>query len=424
MRIFTKISAHCVATHPAIILGLLCIMYMTSFYHRASPAIVSIDLMRDLLITPANIGLIGSATMLGYALTQIPAGVLADRWGAKFTLMIYQAIAGICVVGFSFAWNFESAVATRFILGLALALNVPAMKMLALWVPASSFSKYTSILLAFSPVGSLLASSPLAIVVGLIGWRLPFLCAGIFTLLLAVVTFVCMQDQPPSFSFATKRENIAPTTSESFKAILHNKNFWLVFVWFMCMIGNFFAFATMWWGTYIMHGCGISRDSAGFCLLVMSIAPMPCMPIMAMISDNIVHSRKIFLVLGAVISFATFLSLTMIDSIPTVVALSVYGGLLTVSSVGVGTLAFTMVKESIPPSSLGFALGMLNAGAPVLAAVVQASFGYLLTWLTHPDSLNVFYAYKQAFYMPTAIAFIAFLVALPMKDTFNANNDA
>jgi len=83
-----------------------------------------------------------------------------------------------------------------------------------------------------------------------------------------------------------------------------------------------------------------------------------------------------------------------------------------------------MVKESIPPAGLGFALGILNAGAPVLAAVVQAAFGYLLAWLTNPDNSNVFFAYKQAFCLPAIIAFVAFLVTLPMKDTFNANNDA
>jgi MFS family permease len=50
--------------------------------------------MKDFAISPAQMGAIYSAFILGYALLMIPGGYLSDRLGARFTLALMGIFSG------------------------------------------------------------------------------------------------------------------------------------------------------------------------------------------------------------------------------------------------------------------------------------------------------------------------------------------
>lgn len=69
--------------NPVWILALLCTAYSLSFFQRVYPSVLSLDLMKAFSVDTAGFGLISSATMLGYAVTQIPSGLLTDIMGGR-----------------------------------------------------------------------------------------------------------------------------------------------------------------------------------------------------------------------------------------------------------------------------------------------------------------------------------------------------
>ena len=112
--------------NPVWILVLLCTAYSLSFFQRVYPSVLSLDLMEAFSVDTAGFGLISSATMLGYAVTQIPSGLLTDIMGGRRALVLYQILAGLCCMAFTFCESLMPAVVCRFLLGLTLPLSSAA----------------------------------------------------------------------------------------------------------------------------------------------------------------------------------------------------------------------------------------------------------------------------------------------------------
>lgn len=57
--------------------------WLLVFFHRPAPAVVAVDMMKDLKTGGAPMGLLASAYFYPYGLMQIPAGLLSDSLGAR-----------------------------------------------------------------------------------------------------------------------------------------------------------------------------------------------------------------------------------------------------------------------------------------------------------------------------------------------------
>ncbi|WP_077073876.1 MFS transporter [Mailhella massiliensis] len=400
------------------ILALLSTGYALSFFQRVYPSVLAPDLMKAFSLDAASFSLISSATMLGYAVTQIPSGLLADVLGGRRTLALYQIFAGVFCILFTFCDGLVSAVACRFILGLTLASNVPSYKVLAASVPANRYAMYCSILTGCGIIGTMMASSPLVMLTELVGWRAALLMVGIFTLILGSTLWLLLDDKDITSASGTVsiQENIR-TLKAGLRQVVRMKNFWLIFIWFMFIIGNMFVVVTTWWGSYLMQANELSRENTGLSILLMSCIPLPFMLLFPWLSDNVLHSRRVFLLVSA-LGQALLLGWICIHRETTFsfLELTVIGILFTLVTNCMGPISFTMMKESVPASALASACGFLNCSAPIAAAVLQGMFGSILTADLNAG-LAPLPAYADAFMLLTAGSVVALVATLFMKDT-------
>ncbi len=412
-------SARLKLTSPLAVLSLLSAGYALSFFHRVCPSVLAVDLMKDFSLDAASFSLISSATMLGYALTQIPSGLLADIVGGRRTLALYQALAGIFCILFAFCDNLLPAVVCRFLLGLTLASNVPSYKILASLVPPGSYAKYCSVLTGCGALGTLLAASPLVAAGNLMGWRAALLAAGIFTLLLGGAICVLLNDAD-----CDKGGNHRPSVHENIQALKEGllvvaklKNFWLIFIWFMFMVGNLFALLTTWWGAYLMQANCLSKEAAGLSISIMSLGPLLLIMVFPWLSDNVFHSRRVFLLAAALLESLVLACICLHRGEPfSFTTLTALGLFLSIATTCMGPLSFTMIKESVPPSALASACGFLNCSGPAVAAVVQSLFGAVLAWRVENGATELA-AYGDAFLLMLGGSVLAFIATLFMKDT-------
>lgn len=407
-------------TSALTILALLTAGYILSFFHRVCPSVLAMDLMKDFSLDAASFSLISSATMLGYAITQIPSGLLADIMGGRRTLALYQTLAGVFCILFALCDGLVPAVTCRFLLGLTLASNVPSYKILAGIVPARDYAKYCSALTGSGALGTLLAASPLVAVSGAVGWRAALIAAGIFTLLIGCAIFLLLEDggkNNGSGPVPSMRENLR-ALKEGLKITLKMKNFWFIFAWFMFMVGNMFVLFTSWWGPYLMDANGLSREAAGISISVSSLVPLFFLVLTTWLSDNVLHSRRVFLMSAALLESLALASICLSRGTAFSFAeLTVLGTLINACTTSMGPLAFTMIKESVPSSALASASGFMNCSAPVLAALVQGLFGALLNWRAAGGALPLT-SYADAFLLLLTGSMLAFIASLVMKDTF------
>ena len=410
-------SARLKIVNPVWILALLCTAYSLSFFQRVYPSVLSLDLMKAFSVDTAGFGLISSATMLGYAVTQIPSGLLTDIMGGRRALVLYQILAGLCCMAFTFCENLMPAVVCRFLLGLTLACNVPAYKLLASCVPAERYAQYCSILTGCGAVGTLLASSPLVAVTGLVGWRAALFMVGVFTVLLGGMIYMLLRDgESAGRNVVSMRDNVRALKS-GIAVVVRMKNFWFIVLWFMFMIGNLFTLLTAWWGSYLMQANGLSKDMAGLSMSIMSLVPLPFLVVFPWLSDRVVHSRRVFLLLAALLETMVLGYLCLHTEEPlSFVELTFVGVVISVVTNCMGPLSFTMVKESVPSSALASACGFLNSTGPVVSAFMQALLGVLVAWRLS-EGATAMQAYGNAFWLLFAGSFISFVATLFMKDT-------
>jgi len=181
--------------------GLLLLTATGGYLCRVNFSTAGVLAMREFGLSQVEMGRIFSAFLLGYALCQIPAGMLADRWGARRVLAIAcwwwlaGTIAQACVgrglwqVGASGAmWSF---VALRFLLGVTEAPTYPASAQgVACRIPTRLQGRANGVVLASIGLGSALAPPVVSASMLRWGWRtammisgLPALAAGVAWLL-------------------------------------------------------------------------------------------------------------------------------------------------------------------------------------------------------------------------------------------------
>ncbi len=405
-------------SNPLAVLALLSTGYALSFFQRVNPSVLAPDLMEAFTLDAASFSLISSATMLGYAITQLPSGILADIIGGRRTLAGYQILAGIFSILFTFCNSLTPAVTFRFLLGLTLASNVPSYKLLASCVPPNRYAMYCSVLTGCGTIGTLMAASPLVAATQMVGWRAALLAVGIFTVFLGCAIWLLIPD------YDCKAETCGPSIRNNILAlkkgmgeVVKMRNFWLIFVWFMFMIGNMFVLLTTWWGSYLMQANGLSKDAAGLSMSIMSFLPLPFMLVFPWLSDNIFHSRKPFLMVSSATQMLILLFICFHGSEQlSFAALTVLGTLFTIFTNCMGPISFTMVKESVPSSALASATGFINSSAPILAAVIQGIFGTVVATMLNGGALPQ-QAFSSAFLLLLTGSVIALGTTFFMQDT-------
>jgi MFS family permease len=173
---------------------------------------------------------------------------------------------------------------------------------------------------------------------------------------------------------------------------------------------------TMWWGSYFLQGCGLSKMQMSAIFTVMAFATLPVIPLFAMLSDNVFHSRKTVLILGSIIITSGLLWLALKAELPSFMELAVTSTIINTAIGACCPLCFTMVKEIVPQACMASSFGLLNSGAPILTSIVNVVFGLLLA-SGLSSGLEAFAAYGRAFYALVALAAASLFVCIPMQDT-------
>lgn len=185
------------AQKATIMLWTMIVLAILSQFYRSSNGVIAPQIMAEMHLDAAVIGLSSGAFFLIFAALQIPIGVLFDKYGARLVVssMLIFSIIGSAL--FAMAHSVEALVAGRFLIGLGLAGGmVGSLVILARWHSPSDFTRAMTILFATANLGSLLATSPLAASADWIGWRSTFLVLAGLTAVVGIVFYAVVRDTP------------------------------------------------------------------------------------------------------------------------------------------------------------------------------------------------------------------------------------
>ena len=177
--------------HARRVLVLLFLANLLNFFDRTIPAILNEPIRLEYGLSDLQLGVIGAAFTLVYALAGIPLGRLADR-GSRTRIMGWGLVvwSGFTAANAA-AWSFGSFLVARMGVGVGEASYAPASNaLIGDLFPAERRSRALGLFMLGLPLGLLLAFFTVGAMVEAFGdWRAPFLVAAVPGFVLALFVF-------------------------------------------------------------------------------------------------------------------------------------------------------------------------------------------------------------------------------------------
>lgn len=415
-----------------IILSILILSYMSVYFHRMAPGVVSAELMTSFQTSATALGSLAAMYYYIYTLMQIPAGVLADTLGNRASVTIGNLIAGVGSIAFATAETIELASIGRFMVGLGVSvIFVGLMKNNTVWFRDKIYGLVSGATILMGNLGSVLAAKPLSALLNIWSWRDIFIAMGLMSLLLAVLTFLFVRNRPEDAGFPSVREMDGMKSHaerhqhwlrdliDVIKNITVWPGFWINFG----MAGGLFAFAGLWGIPLLRDSFAMSRDEASLYTTITLMSLAVGTLVAGWISDRIGLRKPV--VLGSAIIYAlAWLALIYIPWQPGLLAMLLF--MLIGLSSGGFVVTYPCAKEVIQPALSGMAISLVNTGLFLGAAIMQPLFGWVLDlgWDGKiRDGINLYRweNYQNAMLLMFVFAVVAVIAATRIKETHCKN---
>ena len=372
----------------------------------------------DLNLSDKAMGWILSAFALGYALMQVPSGMMADKYGPRKVLAGIVAFWSGLTALTGAAWNFLSMLGIRFLFGAGEAGAFPGMsRAIYSWIPLQERGIITGINFSGSRLGAAFALPLVAYMITHFGWRMAFVILGVIGVVWAIGWWSLFRDTPEAHPMLKEKEkdyileNRQQTseTAESLRAksLFQSRNMWATIGQYFCSNFTFF-FALTWLFPYLKNKYNLGAMEASW----YAVAPFIAGAIGNWVAGGMVdaifkkgnwnRSRN----LPAIIGFA-LAALGMIGSLYMETPL---GAILFLS------VAIFGADMTLPPSwALCVDIGKKNAGAVSGTMNMAGNIGSFLTALAFPYLTDWTGSVDYFFYVAAALNVIAILLWLQVK---------
>jgi sugar phosphate permease len=388
--------------------GMLLLTYIFVYFDRVAPAVVAPELMKEFGLTATSLGILASMYFYPYAATQIPSGILSDYLGPRFSVGTFFIIAAVGTALFGLAHSFGLIIFGRFLMGVGVAVVwIPCMRILANWYRPNEFSTLTGTMLTFGNAGALLASAPLAYLVGQVGWRASFYWLGTFMLILAVLNFIVLRNKPQDKGFPTVSEidgidyyaqkTTTPVSfSENVGKLFKMRNYWLLAIYAFVIYGTVMGFQGLWCIPYLQHVYGLPKQEAANILMFWAIGMgVGCFSI-GWASDRLLKSRRKASLYGMIIYMISWLPIIIW---PASIPVWMFYPLFLIMGFWCGSYVpnYAHIAEGQPHSFIATANGMLNIWYFVGGALFQLFMGLILDWYGKVGDKFPVAAYRMTF---------------------------
>lgn len=358
--------------------------YMLVFFHRMAPAVVSGELMRAFGTTGAALGSLAAMYFYIYMLMQIPAGVLADTLGARTSVSLGNLLAGCGSIVFGMAGSYWEASLGRALVGLGVSVVfVGLFKSNSVWFSERHYGFISGLTLLLGNVGAIASAGPLAAVLGVCSWRTVFIALGGVTIALAVLTVLLVRNRPEELGFPSVREMEGRPCHHprqqhwwrDLKGVVATREVWPVFWVNMGMVGTMLAFVGLWAIPMLRDLHGLDRSAAA----AYTTAALAGFAVGSMFSgwfsDRLGRRKPVILAGTLLYALACFAFVLYRWQAPFQgMALFVVLGL----SCGGFIVTFASAREVVAPALSGMAVGLVNTGLFLGAALMQPLFGWVM----------------------------------------------
>ena len=395
------------------VLAVLYVLGFTNLFLRASFGVMAPHLATEMELTPAQVSGVASAFFFAYALMQAPTGVLLDRFGARRTLatMLLFTTAGTAL--FAAATSGGMLAAGRVLMGIGCAgVFTGAFYVLALWLPKDHVVSTSATLNSFAALGNIAATTPLAALIAVIGWRQSYwlFTAGVLVLLILIA--LLLRDRPPEAEpQATGTETFGEVLSGVWAAVRQPGMARLLAVGLPMSAASTIAGA--WGAPYLRDMHGLDDIGRGNVLLAMALCGMSGHWLFGQMARR-VNSMKVAILTGSVGIVIATASLAALSNPPVWLVTALFC-LMGVSG-AYPSVAMAQARGLVPPQLLGRGVAVANMGMMSGVATMQFAFGWIVGLFPAAGGFQPEEAYRAAFAVQALVALTALGIYAPIRD--------
>lgn len=242
--------------------------YFMSYLFRTVNAVISPDLVADLGLTAADLGLLTSVYFLTFAMFQLPLGMLLDRFGPRLVETALLLFAGAGAALFALAEGLEGLILGRALIGLGVsACLMGAFKAMVIWFPAERLPAVNGFIMTAGGLGALAATAPVEAALGLTDWRGLFLWLAVVTFGVAAALFLVVPERPGQVHGGGLRDQLRGVGQ-----VFGSARFWRVAPLTMLSQAAFLSIQGLWAGPWLADVAGLDRPAVANHLLFTAAA--------------------------------------------------------------------------------------------------------------------------------------------------------
>ncbi|MBB6446831.1 MFS transporter [Bacillus benzoevorans] len=368
-----------------IILTLLFVTWTLSYMDRMVMTVAIPYISKDFDLTPVSMGIVMSAFFAGYALFQVPGGMLADKFGSRKTMVSAVTWWSLFTVATAMATSFTNMLIIRVLFGIGEA-SFPggSWKTLSNWFPKKERATANGIMMSSNALGPAIAPLFVVGVMAAFGWRSVFLFLVIPGIIVAALLWWLVRDNPKDSKLVSAEELKVIQGDEgtkdsgkkmSFKDVVKQSMVWkLVLIWFTFDI-TFWGFSS-WVPTYLINARGFDLVSMGINASLPFFAGTVGLILGGYLSDKFFVGRRRTLIIGSDILAAIFLYFTFTTGsmVPAMALLTLSGFFICMSFGAIWALPMNVLK----PEVMGSSSALINFGGQVAGFISPIVIGFLI----------------------------------------------
>ena len=396
------------------------IFYCYEYIIRVVPSVIIPNLMSNLNIDAAEVGMIVSYYFIAYTPLQIFVGTILDHFGVRKPLVFAISCCAIGIYLFAIP-NIICAKLGMFLAGTGSAFAfVGVLKIAADWLPKKYFAIISGLTTSIGMMGAIGGATVTASAIDHLGIEHSMYWLSAIGIVLMLIVFFFMKDK------IVRKKN---KYSTEFRKLLQDLFFVIKHqqIWVNGIIGLLLftpttIFAGLWGVPYLQMTRNLNAHEAGIIISSIFLGWMIGAPIAGFLSARI-KRRKIILMTGAFLSFCVMMKILYLPS-DSQTSTSIYMFLLGLFS-STEILIFAVAHDIIPNKLSGTAASLTNM-IVMISGIMHFSIGYLLEKSAHHSSavIHKFHVFSEADFkvalavLPAGLL-LAFILVFFLKENYH-----
>jgi sugar phosphate permease len=398
-----------------LIVFILVLCYTFMYLGRSSISIAGSTIMKDYGWSATQFGLVSTAFFIGYALTMLPAGYLADKFGAGKVIVVGTLFWSLFTLLSPFAGSIGIFVLIRALVGVGQGVTLPsASSMVSKWVPSQEAGKAQGFTLIGVPLGVAI-TMPLGVyLIQHFNWQTIFYLFAFLGPVWSLIWWKFGKDKPEKHPKISEEEvnyikagqgaKETSGTSLTSKEVYGSASVWGATLAYFCYNYVFYLLLT-WLPTYFAQGRHLSLASAGYATMFPYLVAVFTYPAGGMLADwgakkfgqNI--GRKLFPICGLIFGGVALMLATQTSSLFTaILLLSISMGGLTLTQGG-----FFSIPIILAPKNAGMIVGLYGTIGTFAGITAPILTGYVI---------DLSGKYETAMYLGSGMAVLGAIILL------------